>query len=99
MVRQHRPARAAAALRAPPFEAATVIDRESARAALGREQAAALGWRTVLTLGFAALLAAAFAGVLLDLASRREQRERDHAAIEALGGSPGGWIAEPPSRR
>ena len=86
------PARAAAALRAPPFEAATVIDRESARAALGREQAAALGWRTVLTLGFAVLLAAAFAGVLLDLTARREERERDHAAIEALGGSPGGWI-------
>ena len=86
------PAPAVAALRAPPFEAATVIDRESQRAALGREQAAALGWRTVLTFGFGALLIAAFAAVLLDIAMRREARLREHAAIEALGGSPSGWI-------
>ena len=86
------PARAAASLRAPPFEAAAVIDRESSRAALGREQTAALGWRTVLTFGFGALLAAAFAAVLLDLAMRSEERERERAAIEAMGGSPAGWL-------
>ena len=86
------PARAAAALRGAPFEAARVVDRESVRAALGREQAAALGWRAVLAFAFVALLAAAFASALLDLAMRREERERERAAIEALGGAPAGWI-------
>ena len=86
------PAQAVAALRAPPLEAATVLDRESARAVLGREQAAALGWRTVLTLGFGALLAAAFAALLLDIAVRHEEREREWAAVEALGGTPRGWL-------
>lgn len=86
------PARAAAALRAPPLEAATVVDRTALRAALGRERVAALGWRTVLTFGFGALLAAAFAAVLLDLAARAGERERERAAIEALGGSPAGRL-------
>ena len=87
------PAQAAAALRGPPLHAASVIDRESARAALGREQAAALGWRTVLAFGFGTLLAVAFAAVLLDIGTRREERERERAAIEAMGGSPAGRLA------
>ncbi len=86
------PARAAAVLRGAPLEAGTVIDRESARAALGQEQAAALGWRTVLTFAFGALVAAALAGVLLDIALRREEREYERAAIDALGGRPAGWL-------
>ena len=64
-----------------------------ARAALGREQAAALGWRTVLAFGFGTLLAVAFAAVLLDIGTRREERERERAAIEAMGGSPAGRLA------
>ncbi len=86
------PARAAAALRASPLGPASVVDRESRGAALGRERVAALGWRTTLTLASAALLLAAFAGVLLDIAVRHDEREREHAAIEALGGSPAGWL-------
>ena len=86
------PAQAAAALRGPPLHATSVIDRESARAALGREQTAALGWRTVLAFSFGTLLAVAFAAVLLDLGTRREEREREWAATEALGGSPAGWL-------
>ncbi len=86
------PARAAPELRGAPLEAGTVIERESMRAALGREQAAALGWRTVLTLAFGTLVIAALAGVLLDIAMRREQREAEHAAIDALGGRATGWL-------
>lgn len=86
------PARAAAVLRGAPLEAGTVTDRESMRAALGREQAAALGWRTVLTFAFGALIGAAIAGVLLDIAMRREERENERVAIDALGGRPAGWL-------
>ncbi|MYB41733.1 MAG: hypothetical protein F4X76_05970 [Chloroflexi bacterium] len=79
-------------LRGAPLEAGTVTDRESMRAALGREQAAALGWRTVLTFAFGALIVAAIAGVLLDIAMRREERENERVAIDALGGRPAGWL-------